>query len=122
MNACGHPVEELRVRPNGVRDCLVCRRERRRRAQERKRAAQLPLVFATASAQRDAKKLLGSAAVENFVMRALLEHGAGGDPGEDGVAFVPVAENVVAVVTRTRSMLSSRKAWLVLRLRHQRKE
>lgn len=117
MSPCGHPIDELRVRPNGVRDCLACRRERQRRARERRKGTRRPLIFATAKACEQAAKVLPGSVIENVVHRAVVAGRLSREPG-DGVAAVKLDQDAaVALVTRTTSPASGRKAFLVIGVR-----
>lgn len=113
MNAisspCGHPPESLRVRANGVRDCIECKAERRRRA--RTAHPRLPLVFATPGAVEHALRL-GVGVIENRVMRAI-KAGDARYPDDDR-AIVDLGDGVTAIAVRRDSFMTGRKGWLVV--------
>jgi hypothetical protein len=116
---CGHPASELRIRPNGVRDCLTCRREREKRRRDTERAVGLrrPLVLSAARcAVEQAAWLLPDRVLENVVTERI-EAGAvrrGGRGGGFALVNIGVADVEVAVATSA----SGRPAYKPLRLVH----
>jgi hypothetical protein len=81
--------------------------------------ARKPLVYAAAGAVKQSHELLApgvvlECAVERAIAGGLVSH----DPRREGdVAVVTLGDAIVAVVKRTRSPLSGRRAWLVTAVR-----
>lgn len=113
---CGHAPEHLSVRANGVRDCLVCKAERRRRRAYRVAADPAPLVYSTHAAQQYAHEFRVDRPLENIVREALMD---GKFRRYDGVGLlVEVQRGVVAVVTRQKARFSGRRSsWLITGVR-----
>ena len=98
----------------------MSKHEQRRRRHERERAAGLrkPLILNTAlvALEQAARRLPAGVVLENLVGAAIAEEGLSRRDGDGWI--VPLREHSVdAVVTRTTSPLTGRKAWRIVAVR-----
>lgn len=119
VGPCGHSIEFLRTRPNGVRDCLQCRRGRDRRRLTAEQGGRLPIVYAAPGALEHWQSLAPTdRPLENVCRDALLAGTIRYDAEEGGgAARVALGGGLVGILRRTRSAVSGRRGWLVCEVR-----